>query len=271
MEPYRITLPLAPRIPVIVSVPHCGTLFPEDISEDYDPDLIGAPDDTDWFVDDLYSFAPSLGITMITAVFSRWVIDLNRDPDSKPLYSDGRIITELCPSTTFSAQPIYRDQRAKVEREEVARRKGLYFDPYHERLREMLSQLKDEFGMVLLWDCHSIRQVVPTIRKEPFPDLILGSADGASANEALIDTALHRLSKSNYTLQHNDPFKGGYITRLYGQPTKDQHALQLEMTKINYMDHSEKRYDPVKAKKMAELLYSAMSDLGQTLISLKDR
>ena len=271
MEPFRINLPQAPRIPVIVSVPHCGTFFPEEIIHDYDPDLIAAPDDTDWFVDELYSFAPLLGMTMITAVFSRWVIDLNRDPDSKPLYSDGRIITGLCPSTTFLGQPLYRDKRKTVAPEEVARRRRLYFDPYHEKLRELLSQLKSEFGVVLLWDCHSIRQVVPTIRSDRFPDLILGSADGASASKLLVDTALHSLSKSNYSLQHNDPFKGGYITRTYGLPASDQHALQLEMTKINYMDDTEKRYHPGKAKKMAELLYSTTSGLGQTLISLKDR
>ena len=271
MNPFRINLPQAPRIPIIVSVPHCGTFFPDEIINDYDADLIAAPDDTDWFVDELYSFAPSLGITMITAVFSRWVIDLNRDPDSKPLYSDGRIITELCPSTTFLGQPLYRDERRSVGPEEVARRRRLYFEPYHEKLRELLSRLKGEFGAVLLWDCHSIRQMVRTIRNDRFPDLILGSADETSANKLLIDTALHRLSKSNYSLQHNDPFKGGYITRTYGQPAGDQHALQLEMTKINYMDDNEKRYHPGKAKKMAEVLYSTISDLSQTLISLKHR
>jgi N-formylglutamate deformylase len=86
-----------------VSIPHCGTLFPKEIINDFDPALIKAPDDTDWFVDRLYDFAPSLGITMITAVFSRWVIDLNRHPDSKPLYNDGRIITELCHYTAINA------------------------------------------------------------------------------------------------------------------------------------------------------------------------
>ena len=38
------------------------------------------PDDTDWFVHDLYNFAADLGITTIHAKYSRLVIDLNRDP-----------------------------------------------------------------------------------------------------------------------------------------------------------------------------------------------
>ncbi|MBL7877397.1 MAG: N-formylglutamate amidohydrolase, partial [Cyclobacteriaceae bacterium] len=73
--------------PILISVPHCGTRFPDELKDQYKPALINAPDDTDWFVDILYDFAPALGITMIMANYSRWVIDLNRDPHSKPLYS----------------------------------------------------------------------------------------------------------------------------------------------------------------------------------------
>lgn len=253
-----------------MSVPHCGTTLPEEIRDEYDPRLIQAPDDTDWFVDKLYGFAPALGITMITAEFSRWVIDLNRTPDSMPLYSDGRIITELCPTTTFLGQPLYNDQRKKVDAAEVERRKKRYFFPYHQKVNQLMGELKSEFGTVLLWDCHSIRQVVPTIRNEKFPDLILGSADGKSAAGPLIAEALDGLSRAGYTLQHNDPFKGGYITRTYGIPSSGQHALQLEMSKINYMDDTETRYDPTRAAQMAELLYNTLARLSKLLVLQKD-
>jgi len=270
VDPFRITLPSATRIPILVSVPHCGITFPEEIKGEYDPSLIETCDDTDWFVDKLYGFAPTLGITMITAEFSRWVIDLNRTPDGTPLYTDGRIITELCPAATFLGQPLYKDQRKKVDAGEVERRKKRYFIPYHQKISQMMAELKREFGTVLLWDCHSIRQVVPTIRKEKFPDLILGSADGASAAESLITEALGSLSRGRYTLQHNDPFKGGYITRTYGIPSGSQHALQLEMSKINYMDDTESRYDPVRAGEIAKLLGDTLARLGDLLVSQKD-
>lgn len=269
-EPYHIKLPSNPRVPILVSVPHCGTSFPDEIRDDYDAELIKAPDDTDWFVDRLYGFAPSLGITMITAEYSRWVIDLNRHPDSKPLYTDGRIITALCPATTFLGQSLYRDGRKEVEEAEVQRRIELYFTPYHDRIRQLLGELKSEFGKVLLWDCHSIRQVVVTIRKERFPDLILGSADGQSADAKLIHTALKNLGSGKYSLQHNDPFRGGYITRQYGHPARHEHALQLEMSKINYMDDSERQYHPSRAEKMEELLYKTLNDLAKTINLPKD-
>ena len=98
--------PTAIHTPILISVPHCGIQFPDEVRNQFNPELIKAPDDTDWFVDHLYDFAPSLGMTMISAVYSRWVIDLNRDPQSKPLYADGRIITELCPTTTFLGESI---------------------------------------------------------------------------------------------------------------------------------------------------------------------
>ncbi|MCW5911397.1 MAG: N-formylglutamate amidohydrolase [Cyclobacteriaceae bacterium] len=251
---YSIQPAAKPEVPIIVSVPHCGTAFPDEIKDQYKPKLIEAPGDTDWFVDTLYDFVPAMGITMITAHYSRWVIDLNRDPYSKPLYKDGRIITPLCPATTFLGESIYKDERQEVDLLEVKRRRELYYQPYHAKVRELLAQRKRKHGKVLLWDCHSIRQTVPSIRPDKFPDLILGDADGTSASPGLIESALSVLDHSGYTVSHNHPFKGGYITRKYGKPLKNRHALQLEMTKVNYMDDAEKSYDKARADKMRELL-----------------
>ena len=267
---YHIHLPSTPRVPILISVPHCGTAFPDEIKNDYKQELIDAPDDTDWFVDRLYSFAPHLGITMITAEFSRWVIDLNRDPGNKPLYTDGRIITGLCPVTTFLGESLYKDGRKEVNAEEVKRRTELYFKPYHEKLDHLLQELKSAFGTVLLWDCHSIRQEVPTIQTEKFPDLILGSADGCSAGEELIAIAIENLGSHKYSLKHNHPFKGGYITRRYGNPQKNQHALQLEMSKIIYMNDTETAYDPARADKIQEILIQTLNDLTKALTYPKD-
>jgi len=242
------------EVPIIISIPHCGSAFPDEIKDQYKPKLIKAPDDTDWFVQTLYEFAPAMGITMITANYSRWVIDLNRDPYSKPLYSDGRIITPLCPATTFLGESIYKDERQEVELPEVKRRKDLYYQPYHSKLKDLLRQRRKKFGKVLLWDCHSIRQVVPTIQKDKFPDLILGDADGTTAAPNFIDSTLEILNQSEYSVSHNQPFKGGYITRYYGKPIKNRHALQLEMTKVNYLDDTETKYDKDRAAKMQDLL-----------------
>ena len=254
MTSFKIIPPLSSPVPILVSVPHCGTLFPDEIKDEYNQELIAAPDDTDWFVHHLYDFAPSMGITMIHAVYSRWVIDLNRDPQRKPLYSDGRIITGLCPVTSFLGEPLYKDARKEVSQEEVNRRLEAYYRPYHEKVESGLQKMKEKFGKALLWDCHSIRQVVKTIQADKFPDLILGDADGTSAFFPLIDSTLDVLKESDYTVQHNHPFKGGYLTRHFGKPSENIHALQLEMTKVNYMDDEQQQYFQQRAGKMRMLL-----------------
>lgn len=254
-----------PKVPILLSVPHRGSVFPDEVKDQYKSSMIKSPDDTDWFVDKLYDFAPAMGITMITANYSRWVIDLNRDPHSKPLYTDGRIITGLCPATNFLGEPIYKDERAEVELPEVKRRVELYYKPYHQQIEKLLAETKKKFGKVLLWDCHSIRQSVPTIYKVKFPDLILGDADGTSASPGLIETTLSTLDHESYTVSHNHPFKGGYITRHYGKPSENQHALQLEMSKVNYMDDTEKKYDKARSDKMRKLLKQVFEKLIEQL------
>jgi N-formylglutamate deformylase len=260
-QPFRIISAKNSEVPILVSVPHCGTTFPSDLKNQFNPGLITAPDDTDWFVDQLYDFVPEMGITMIAANYSRWVIDLNRDPQSKPLYTDGRIITAFCPTTTFLGEPIYNDARKEVESTDIESRRERFFRPYHSQIESILERLKRKHGKVLLWDCHSIRQLVPTIQKEKFPDLILGDADGTSASPGLIESVLSVLDHGKYEVKHNHPFKGGYITRNFGRPMEDQHALQLEMTKVNYMDDEQKKYDTARAEEIRHLLKKVFETL----------
>jgi N-formylglutamate deformylase len=263
MEVFTWIEPTAPELPVVLSIPHAGTFIPEPIRHELKPEMLERLDDTDWFVDRLYAFAPALGIPVLVANCHRWVIDLNRAPDQKPLYADGRVITGLCPTTDFTGAPIYRDGRLHVHPSEISNRTDRYFHPYHRALQSRLIAASSKFGSVLLWDCHSIRSVVPAIHPQPFPQLILGSADGTSASPGLIETALRHLEQSGRPVAHNFPFKGGYITRTYGRPAAGIHALQLEMTKTNYMDDSETRYDDARAERI-------IPTLKQTLLALAD-
>ncbi len=263
MELFQIIQPTAPKVPIVLSVPHSGTFFPDEIALRLNPDKVANPDDTDWFIDKLYDFAPAMGITVIKANYSRWVIDLNRDPESKPLYTDGRVITGLVPVTDFNGEPLY--QSGAPDEHEAAERVHKYYIEYHEQIEELLEQTKKEFGKALLFDAHSIRKVVPGIQEEPFPDLILGDNDGGSASEEIIKAAWDALQTNSYIAEHNTPFKGGQITRSFGKPLNDIHALQLEMAKTNYMDASETKYDEQKALQIREVLKNVFIQLIKTL------
>jgi N-formylglutamate deformylase len=261
MQLYQFTESSVPRVPILLSVPHCGTIIPENLKAQYRSDKIEFIEDTDWFVHDLYSFAPAMGISLLSANVSRWVIDLNRHPESKPLYSDGRVITGLCPTTDFLGNSIYNDNRKEISPDDVSERVTLYYEPYHQKIQSTLEELKAEFGKALLWDCHSIRQFVPSIRPEKFQDLILGDVDGTSASPGIIETTLKHLEASKLVVSHNRPFKGGYITRAYGMPSENIHALQLEMTKVNYMDDTEREYHPARAARIQQVLKSVFENL----------
>ncbi len=267
-DPYIVIEPGTPIVPVIVSVPHCGIEFPEEIIQDYFEDMVNTPDDTDWYVHDLYNFALELGITIIHARYSRWVIDLNRDPESKPLYHDGRIVTGLTPSTDFLGQPIYLSDDKIPDEAETERRLVNYYWPYYQRVEKLLTERKNEFGKVLLWDAHSIRRSVPAIREDPFPDMILGDNDERSSDPRLITTALNFLKKGRYGVNHNDPFKGGHITRYFGKPDDDVHALQLEMNKVLYMDDSEIHFDEERANEVRSVLQPTFEALVEAVGTL---
>lgn len=266
-EPFVIIEPKGPKVPFILSVPHCGTAFPDELKHAFIAEKMGQPDDTDWFVHELYNFASELGITIIHARYSRWVIDLNRDPESKPLYNDGRIITALTTTTDFFGNPIYVNESFHPDQTEVERRLETYYWPYINKIQELLDARKEEFGKALLWDAHSIRHFVPTIRKEIFPDMILGTNDGRSADHKYIDIALAELRQSTKQVNYNDPFKGGFITRNFGKPENGIHALQLEMNKILYMDNEELNFHEERANAIRVYLRNTFEQLIHALRS----
>ncbi len=268
--PFYVVEPKIKRVPFVLSIPHCGTEFPKELVENYNSSLVNILDDTDWYLEQLYDFASEIGVTTIYAKYSRWVIDLNREPGSLPLYDDGRLITELCPKTNFLGECIYRKKEFEPSEGEIDKRLKNYFYPYHQKIDKIISELKAKFGQVLFWDAHSIRRRVETIRKQPFPDLILGDNDGLSADDNFTQTALDSLGSSRWHINHNDPFKGGFLTRSKGSPNQNVHALQLEMSKDLYMNNDEMEYDLEKANDVKGLLRSSFENLISTF-GLRDR
>ncbi len=262
---YNLIRPSAGAVPFVLSIPHCGTEFPDELSGHFDPESLSRLDDTDWYLDQLYDFAAEMGVTVIYAKYSRWVIDLNREPGSRPLYDDGRIITALCPTTDFDGKEIYSNKAFEPDQTEIARRLERYYYPYHRKIDEIINSLKTTFGDVIFWDAHSIRRLVKTIQPVPFPDFILGNNDRQTAADIYINTALEALASSDWSVSHNDPFKGGYLTRSKGNPAGKVHALQLEMSKDLYMSGEETRYDIEKARPIKSMLKSAFGDLISVL------
>ncbi|VAW12124.1 N-formylglutamate deformylase [hydrothermal vent metagenome] len=265
MKLFKLKEPKDILTPIVISIPHSGTKFPSEIKTHYKKRMRRHLDDTDWFVHRLYEFAPSLGITIIKANLSRWVIDLNRDPDNVPLYNDDRLITSNTPITDFFGNNIYKSKELEPNSTEIKRRQATYYWPYYKQIESLLDERKKQFGKVLLWDAHSIRHKVGTIQKKPFPDMILGNNDEKTAHPKLINTALKELRSKEFKVNQNTPFKGGHITRYFGKPENNIHTLQLEMNKILYMDDNEITYNASRAKKVQKVLRNTLESLIETM------
>ena len=218
---------------VMVSIPHSGTEIPASIEATLvDPWL--ARKDTDWWLESLYDFVPALGVTRLRTRLSRTVIDANRDPSGASL-SPGQATTELCPSTTFDGEPLYRTGTS-VPPEALAERRRDYFEPYHRMLADELHRLRARYQRIVLFEAHSIRSRVPRLFEGELPHLNLGTNSGRSCDPELAERLAKACGDSGFTHVVDGRFKGGWTTRHYGQPDNGVHAVQLEIACRAYLD-----------------------------------
>ena len=196
--------------PLLVSMPHAGTYVPPALAARFTDEARQVPD-TDWHMERLYAFAKDMGASILVATHSRYVVDTF---DDTPIYAAGDVPDEA----------------------EIAARRDAIWAPYHTQLRAELDRIRAQHGVAVLWDAHSIRSVLPRFFEGKLPDLNLGTANGESCDPALAQELLQIAEAApGYTAVLNGRFKGGHITRHYGQPGQGVHAVQLEMTQCSYM------------------------------------
>jgi len=246
--------------PLLVSVPHGGRLIPEEQQARMTRAGLALPD-TDWHVAELYDFARELGASMLVARYSRYVVDLNRPPDDGPLY-EGQVATGLCPRYTFAGEPLYRDDEPVSQAEVAARVEG-YWRPYHARLVQALDEVRARHGYALLWDAHSIPSRVPRLFDGELPVLNLGNFDGRSCDFHIARELQAIASSSTYEAVLNGRFKGGYITRHYGDPGNGVQAMQLELAQRAYMDEVTRKFDHALADRLRETLRALLAEFAR--------
>jgi N-formylglutamate deformylase len=239
--------------PLLVSLPHVGTHIPEALRDRFVPRAL-AVEDTDWHLERIYAFARELGAGLLVPRHSRYVVDLNRPPENVPMYP-GANNTELVPTRFFTGDPLYREGRAPDDAE-IAERVETYWRPYHDALTAELERLKARHGHAVLWDGHSIQSTLPWLFEGRLPDLNLGTMSGASCSPslraALMDVLAQQSAFSHVT---DGRFKGGTITRRYGRPEANVHAVQMEMCWSCYMDEaSPYELDPARTAGLEALL-----------------
>jgi N-formylglutamate deformylase len=264
MSPPRAPEPLFEYLPgdapLLISFPHSGTYVPPELAVRLRPQVLDLPD-TDWFVPQLYGFAREQGASVIRATHTRYVVDLNRPPDGTPLYP-GQRETTVCPTETFDGEALYLEG-ANPGAAEIADRLTRYWQPYHDKLQAATRDLAKHHGHCVLWDAHSILSKVPGLFDGHLPDLNVGTAAGRSCSPALIDRIVASLSAQHqFSFVVDGRFKGGYITRHYGDPAARIHAVQLEIAQCAYLGEARTPvFDPARAEPLSSLLRELLTTL----------
>ena len=218
---------------LVISIPHAGTFIPPEIVCQLTP--IGrAVADTDWHVDQLYDFAAGMGATVLVAHYARTVVDLNRSPAGGLLYP-GQAETGICPTETFDGAPLYNMPPGAAE---IRSRVNSCWQPYHDVLQVQLARVRTQHGSVHLLDAHSIRSVIPRLFEGTLPSLNYGTNGGVSASPGLVSRAMAATADQRFSQVLDGRFRGGFITRNYGDPAAAVHAIQLELAQSAYMDES---------------------------------
>lgn len=240
-------------VPLLISLPHDGSFIPDDMAARMQPAARRSPD-TDWHVGRLYEpLARQLGASVLKPRASRYVIDLNRPADGHALYP-GQRETGLVSTIGFDGDALYLDG-CEPDDAEVQQRVNEFWRPYHQALTQEIARLRHEHGRVVLWEGHSIRSRVPMLFDGRLPDFNLGTAAGTSCAASLQSELQQRLeAQSHFSFAVNGRFKGGYITRHYGNPAAGVQAVQLELSQVNYMDEQSFAYDAEKAARVQDVI-----------------
>lgn len=217
--------------PLVVAFPHTGTEIPASLRERFTSSW-AARRDADWWIDELYAFARELGATTVRTRISRSVIDVNRDPSGASLYP-GQATTELCPTTDFDGAALYASE--VPDEAEIASRRQLWFNPYHEAIESELMRLRQKHDQVVLYDAHSIRSVIPRLFDGDLPVFNIGTNGGATCDSALSQAVEAECAASAFSHVVNGRFKGGWTTRRYGRPEEGLHAIQMELAIRAYL------------------------------------
>jgi formiminoglutamase len=266
LEPFELRHGTSP---VILAFPHVGTYVPETIADRLNAEgrLLR---DTDWHVDRLYDgLLPEASV--LRATFHRYVIDANRDPSGASLYP-GQNTTGLVPVTDFDGAPIWRDGAEPTE-DDIARRLIGFHAPYHRALADEIQRVRAMHGVAVVYDCHSIRSQVPFLFAGTLPDFNIGT-DGGRTCAPAVEAAVAETCRAatGYSSALNGRFRGGWTTRHYGDPTRNVHAVQMEISQATYLASETPpfEFDPDRAERLRPVLGAALGRLSSVALSLKD-
>jgi N-formylglutamate amidohydrolase len=247
--PFRVFDPPEQTAPFVLCSPHSGRVYPASFLAQSRLDPRTLRKSEDGYVDALFQHVARIGAPLIAAEFPRAYLDLNREPyeldpelfaEPLPDYANtqsvrvvgglGTIARIVADGEEIYAAPIAL--AAALERIEQL------YKPFHQALAELLEATRQRFGYAILIDCHSMPSTTTATGGAPRPDFVIGDRFGASCDSRLTRFMREVLTGLGYDVQLNRPYAGGFITEHYGRPSRQMHAVQLEINRGLYLDEA---------------------------------
>jgi len=281
MDPFQLKQPAIRNTSVIFASPHSGREYPWTFLRRTVLDERQIRSSEDAFVDLLFQDVPKFGAPLLTANVPRAYLDLNRNVDEldaaliegiKKTSHNPRVASGLgvIPRVVASGRAIYR---GKISLNTAHGRISRYWRPYHDTLQELLNDSRRDFGEAILIDCHSMpHEAIDSISHQglPRPDVVLGDRFGAAASPDIMDRVEAAFIHAGLRVVRNAPFAGAFITQNYGRPSRNQHALQVEIDRSLYMNEQLIRPNGnFKAfRKLISQIAAEIADIGRAKIPL---
>lgn len=244
---YTLAQPTTRTTSVVFASPHSGRDYPDAFLRRAVLNASEIRSSEDAFVDQLYEAVPSYGAPLLTANAPRAYLDLNRGPDEldsaliegvRRTAHNPRIASGLgvIPRVVANGRQIYR---GKLTLAEAHQRIAHCWRPYHDQLQTLLDESNNRFGEAILIDCHSmpheaLENVGPPGSARP--DVVLGDRFGSTAAGSVVEQVEAAFASAGLRVARNMPFAGAFITQHYGRPSRQQHAIQVEIDRALYMN-----------------------------------
>jgi N-formylglutamate amidohydrolase len=269
----EIHLPGEQTVPFVFNSPHSGRYYPADFLAAACLDKHEIRRSEDLYVDRLFAPVVELGAPLMSAVYPRAYLDVNREPyELDPKMFEGRLppfanVRSLRVAGGLGTIPRVVSDAANIYRGPLSVAEGLgrierIYRPYHDTLRHLLAQTHAAFGLAILIDCHSMPSNIRGGPSRARPDFVLGDRFGTSCMPELTDCVAGTLQGLGYTVCRNKPYAGGFITEHYGRPARGLHSLQIEINRALYMDEEELEPNPGFARLSRDLTGLARALLG---------
>lgn len=241
---YTLKTPKNASSCVVFNSPHSGAEYPADFLAMTRLDTRAIRSSEDAYVDELFGDAPLYGAPLLAARFPRAYVDLNRSVDEMdPALVRGVRLMRNNPRVAAGLGVIPRVvgghkviRSGKMSAREAQQRITEAYLPYHARLSTMLKETRQRFGIAVLVDCHSMPHAALDTMHEERADIIIGDLHGGACNGWISDMIADIFASEGFSVGRNSPFAGGYITRHYGCPADNIHAIQIEVDRAIYMD-----------------------------------